>query len=97
MPLALALNIPVQLSPRAPIECLLADLWQRQKDLEGQLGELQEEIGERRALHRPIGKRRLEKLDRLLLTLDTVKEQSERLQARQPNWLPPGVSAPGDF
>ena len=87
----------MQPSPRAPIESLLADLWQRQKDLDGQIGELEQEIGELRALHRPIGKRRQEKLDQLLLTLDTVKEQFERLQAQRPDWLPPGVSAPGDF
>jgi uncharacterized membrane protein YccC len=87
----------VQPSSRAPIESLLAELYQRQKDLDGQLGELDEEIGELRALNKPIGQRRLAKHDRLLETCSTIKQRFDQLQAQQPDWLPPGVSAPGDF
>ena len=55
----------VQPSPRAPIESLLAELYQREKDLAGQLGELEEEIEKRRALNQPFGQQRLTRHDQL--------------------------------
>jgi uncharacterized membrane protein YccC len=92
-----SLKQSVQPSSRAPIESLLAELYQREKDLDGQIGELDEEIDQRRTLNKPIGPRRLAKLNRLLETLRTVKQRFDKLQAQRPDWLPPGVSAPGDF
>ena len=92
-----SLKQSVQPSSRAPIESLLAELYQREKDLDGQIGELDEEIEQRRTLDKPIGPRRLAKLNRLLETLGTVKQRFDKLQAQRPDWLPPGVSAPGDF
>ncbi len=87
----------VQPSPRAPIESLLADLYQREKDLAGQLGELEEEIEERRALNKPFGKRRLARHDQLRQAYWAVKQRLALLQTKRPGWIPPGVSAPGDF
>ncbi len=87
----------VQPSPRAPIENLLAELHQREKDLAGQLGELEEEIEERRALNKPIGKRRLTRHDQLRQAYWTVEARLSLLRTKRPEWLPPGVSAPGDF
>jgi hypothetical protein len=87
----------VQPSPRAPIESLLADLYQREKDLAGQLGELEEEIEERRALNKPFGKRRLARHDQLRQAYWAVKQRLALLQTTRPEWIPPGVSAPGDF
>ena len=87
----------MQPSPCAPIESLLAELYQREKDLDGQIGELDEDIEQRRTLNKPISQRRLAKLNRLLKTLGTVNQRFAKLQAQRPDWLPPGVSAPGDF
>jgi hypothetical protein len=87
----------VQPSPRAPIESLLAELSQREKDLDGQLGELGEEIEELRALNKPIGKRRLARHDQLREAYWTVKLRLAQIQAQRPDWRPPGVSAPGAF
>jgi len=87
----------VQPSPRAPIESLLAELYQREKDLAGQLGELEEEIEERRALNKPLGKRRLARHDQLRQAYWAVKQRLALLQNKRPGWIPPGVSAPGDF
>lgn len=87
----------VQPSPRAPIESLLADLHQREQDLAGELSELEEEIEERRALNKPLGKRRLARHDQLRQAYWAVKQRLVQLQAKRPGWLPPGVSAPDDF
>lgn len=87
----------VQPSPRAPIESLLAELYQREKDLAGQLGELEEEIEERRALNKLLGKRRLARHDQLRQAYWAVKQRLAQLQPKRPGWIPPGVSAPGDF
>jgi len=87
----------VQPSPRAPIESLLAELHQREKDLAGQLGELEEEIEKRRALNQPFGQRRLARYEQLREAYWAVKLRLGQLQAQRPGWLPPGVSAPGDF
>jgi hypothetical protein len=87
----------VQPSPRAPIESLLAELYQREKDLAGQLGELEEEIEKRRALNQPFGQQRLTRHDQLRQAYWAVKQRLAQLQAQRPGWLPPGVSAPGDF
>jgi len=84
-------------SPRAPIENLLAELFQREKDLDGQLGERGEEIEELRALNKPIGKRRLTRHDQLRVAYWTVKGRFAQLQAQRPDWRPPGASAPGNF
>jgi hypothetical protein len=87
----------VQPSPRAPIESLLAELDQREKDLAGQLGELEEEIEKLRILKKPFGQRRLTRYDRLRESYWAVKLRLAQLRAQRPGWLPPGVSAPGDF
>ncbi len=87
----------MQPSPRAPIESLLAELYQREKDLAGQLGELEEEIEELRALNKPFGQRRLTRHDQLRQAYWAVKQRLALLQTKRPGWLPPGVSAPGDF
>ena len=87
----------MQPSPRAPIESLLADLFQREKDLDGQLGELGEEIEELRAMNKPLGQRRLARYDQLCEAYWTVKHRLAQLQVQRPDWRPPGVSAPGDF
>lgn len=87
----------MQPSPRAPIESLLAELYQREQDLAGQLGELEEEIEKRRALNKPFGKRRLARHDQLREAYWAVKLRFAQLRAQRPEWLPPGVSAPGDF
>ena len=96
-PAAITFKQAVQPSPRAPIESLLAELSQREKDLHGQLGELGEEIDELRAQHKPIGQRRITRFDQLREAYWTVKHRLAQLQSQRPDWQPPGVTAPGDF
>jgi len=57
---------------------------------------LDEEIGELRALHRPIGQRRLARLDQLLADCAAVQQRLDDLHTPPPKRLPPGVAAPGD-
>jgi hypothetical protein len=87
----------VQPSPRAPIESLLAALYQREQDLEGQLRELEQDIEALSALNQPIGQRRLAQHDKLREAYWTAKRRFAQLKTQRPDWLPPGVSTPGDF
>ncbi len=87
----------MQPSPRAPLESLLADLYQRETDLDGQLGELNEQIEGLRGMNKPIGQRRLAKFEQLREAFWATKLRIAQLKAQQPDTLRRDGSAPGDF
>ena len=84
-------------SASIPLKSQLAALRRQERDLEGQLRDLEEEIDELRALHRPIGQRRFAKHDRLREAYWTVKDSLATLQTQLPNGQPNAVPAANDF
>jgi chromosome segregation ATPase len=72
---AFGLKLPMPASASALLKSQIATLHRQERDIEGQLRDLEEEIDELRALHRPIGQRRFPKHDRLREAYWAVKDR----------------------
>ncbi|MCX6100437.1 MAG: hypothetical protein NTV92_03265 [Candidatus Bipolaricaulota bacterium] len=84
-------------STRAPIEVLLAALYLREKELLGELGCMEQDFEAMLNRGKFVSAQSRARFERMQESYWAVKRRLDGLQAQRPNWLPPGVSAPGDF
>jgi hypothetical protein len=91
------LNGDVYPSARAPIEVQLAALYLREKELFGELGSMEQDFEAMLNRGKFVSAQSRARFERVQQSYWAVKRRLDEFQAQRPDWIPPGVSAPGDF
>lgn len=93
----IALKGAVYPSARASIETQLDALYLREKELLGELGSMEQDFEAILNRGKFVSAQSRARFERMQESYSAVKRRLSELQAQRPDWIPPGVSAPGDF
>jgi hypothetical protein len=93
----IALKGAVYPSARASIETQLDALYLREKELFGELGSMEQDFEAILNRGKFVSAQSRARFERVQGSYLAVKRRLDELQAQRPDWIPPGVSAPGDF